>query len=88
MEALEAIKTRRIAPEFSGKKISKEIKYSSLNAGVLLSKSADRGMSNPRPQRPRYAADFVIIEKMNNQPRRFIVFSDKNKGPSRKTAMD
>ena len=42
----------------------KEIKYSGLKAGVLLSKSADRGMSNPRPERPRYATDFVIKEKV------------------------
>jgi len=43
--------------------VGEKIKYSGLKAGVLLSKSADRGMSNPRPERPRYAADFVIKKR-------------------------
>ena len=52
--------------KLKGKKlgiVGEKIKYSGLKAGVLLSKSADRGMSNPRPERPRYAADFVIKKR-------------------------
>jgi hypothetical protein len=37
-----------------------KIKYRALKGAVLLSKSADRGVDSPRPEGPRYAADFVI----------------------------